>query len=496
MTMLPIFDQTAINQKLTNEEAERLFLAHLFSKDGSIQVYLDVLTPEHFMNAVHRRIFSVFVKCTEAGKVVTIPDIKQRLGILGDVEGGECLDNLAALNVSAEIANESARYINDLFLRRELVQISSKLLKDVCENSNEITAFNLIAQSESAFSYLWTIDANNGGFQNFGDAVCEAMCHVEEARNRQGKLSGVPTGLVDLDSKLGGMQPSDLLILAGRPSMGKTALAVNIAFNAAMSYSEELDKWGYPKAVDGAKVAFFSMEMSAEQLATRILAQRAEVPSYKIRHSELSQKEFERLTFAAQDLHRLKLYIDDTPALSISAICNRSRRLKRKEGLGLIIVDNLQMLCRSAAKTKKRMHEVSQITRGLKALAKELNVPVILLSQLSRSVEKREDNRPQLSDLREFESIEPNADVVMFVYREQYYLERSEPVLRPIESNDKFNERHSRWMERCEEVHNTAEVIVAKQRHGPVGTVLLAFLGEYTKFGNLVDASHYDSPME
>jgi replicative DNA helicase len=276
--------------------------------------------------------------------------------------------------------------------------------------------------------------------------------------------------------------------------MGKTSLATNIAFNAAKAYKEEVDAVGNKKAVDGAVVAFFSLEMSSEQLAGRILAEQAEISSHKIRQGEMSNEEFERLVIAAQELNRLPLYIDDTPALSISAVRTRSRRLKRQHGLGLVVVDYLQLLRGSASHSENRVQEVSEITRGLKALAKELSVPVIALSQLSRAVEQREDKRPQLSDLRESGSIEQDADVVMFVYREQYYLERAEPGRRPEESEEKFNERYDSWHKRLLEVVNTAEVIIAKQRHGPVGTVRLSFQGEFTKFGNLDTHHSNDDP--
>ena len=396
--------------------------------------------------------------------------------------------------VSIINAGDYGRLIFDLHLRRELIALGGDVVNSAYDSNVEASAVDQIGQAEAKLYDLATTGQTEGGFEDFRSVVIEAITQAEAAHKRQGKLSGVPTGLIDLDGKLGGLHPSDLLILAGRPSMGKTALATNIAFNAAMSYAEELDTLGHPKAVDGAKVAFFSLEMSAEQLATRILAERAEVASHKIRQGELNPEEFERLTIAAQDLHRLHLFIDDTPALTISAVRTRARRLKRKSGLGLIVIDYLQLLRGSASHSENRVQEVSEITRGLKALAKELDVPVIALSQLSRAVEQREDKRPQLSDLRESGSIEQDADVVMFVYREQYYLERAEPGRRPEESEEKFNERHAKWMERCEEVHNTAEVIVAKQRHGPVGTVRLSFLGEYTKFGNLADPGHYDIP--
>jgi replicative DNA helicase len=316
-------------------------------------------------------------------------------------------------------------------------------------------------------------------------ALTEAMTAAEAAYGREGKLTGVATGLGQLDQLLGGLHRSDLLILAGRPSMGKTALATNIAFNAAKAYREEIVE-GHPKAVDGAVVGFFSLEMSAEQLATRMLSEQAELSSEKIRKGEMNSTEFDRVLNVSHELEHLNFFIDDTPALSIAALRTRARRLKRTHGLGLIIVDYLQLLNPSGkSRQENRVQEVSEITRGLKTLAKELDVPVVALSQLSRAVEQREDKRPQLADLRESGSIEQDADVVMFVYREEYYLTRTEPARRAEESDQKFNERHDAWKQRCEETYGKAEVIVAKPRHGPTGIVRLSFEGQFTKFGNL-----------
>jgi replicative DNA helicase len=302
---------------------------------------------------------------------------------------------------------------------------------------------------------------------------------AEAAVKREGHVTGVTTGLVDLDKKLGGLQPSDLVILAGRPSMGKTALATNIAFNAALAHKLAPE--------NGGRVAFFSLEMSAEQLATRILAEQTGISSDRIRRGEISRDDdFSRLVIAAQDLQTLPMHIDDTPGLSVPAMRTRARRLKRRQGLGLIVVDYLQLMRSPAGlRSENRVQEVSEITRGLKAIAKELEVPVLALSQLSRAVEQRDDKRPQLADLRESGSIEQDADVVMFIFREQYYHERGEPKQRDDESSEKFAERHSRWLERGERVHNVAEVNIAKQRHGPIGTVELYFDGMVTKFGNL-----------
>jgi replicative DNA helicase len=315
---------------------------------------------------------------------------------------------------------------------------------------------------------------------------------AEAAFKRSGKTTGVSSGFTDLDKLLGGLHPSDLLILAGRPSMGKTALATNIAFNAAKAYKPAKTPDGRTIAEDGAVVGFFSLEMSAEQLATRILAEESGISGDRIRRGDVSHEDFDKFVQASQRLSSVPLFIDDTPALSIAALRTRARRLKRQQGLDLIVVDYLQLMqgTPGARGAENRVQEISEITRGLKSVAKDLNVPVIALSQLSRAVEQREDKRPQLADLRESGSIEQDADVVMFVFREEYYLGRAEPTRRPEESDDKFNDRYGRWQERLQQVHGTGEVLIAKQRHGPIGKVTLRFDGETTKFSNYVGADH------
>ncbi len=317
------------------------------------------------------------------------------------------------------------------------------------------------------------------GFLKLEKALVASLKMAEEAHKRDSHVTGVTTGLRDLDRKLGGLQKSDLIILAGRPSMGKTALATNIAFNAARA-------WHDTEGKEGAAVAFFSLEMSSEQLATRLLGEYASVPADKIRRGEIKTDDFSKFLEAAKILSRAPLYIDDTPGLSVAGLRTRARRLKRLvPHLGCIVIDYLQLLHGTARRDDNRVQEVSEITRNLKALAKELDIPVMALSQLSRAVEMREDKKPQLADLRESGSIEQDADVVMFVYREEYYHARSEPTRRADEPEEKFNTRHQRWMERGEEIRNIAEVIIAKQRHGPIGTVELHFDGPFTRFSDL-----------
>ncbi|MDA8233163.1 MAG: replicative DNA helicase [Magnetospirillum sp.] len=480
-----------------NLEAEQALLGAILLNNRSYERVSEFLRPDHFAEPAHGRVYAACGKLIERGQIanpVTLKTYLEQDGALAEIGGPGYLAALASAVVSIINAEDYGKLIHDLHLRRELIALGGDVVNAAYEPSLETSALDQIGQAEAKLYDLATTGQTEGGFEDFRSVLIQAVRQAEAAHKRQGKLSGVPTGLIDLDKKLGGLHPSDLIILAGRPSMGKTALATNIAFNAARAYREEVDALGNRKAADGAVVAFFSLEMSSEQLATRILAEQAEIASHKIRQGELSNDEFERLVTAAQELHRLPLFIDDTPALSISAVRTRARRLKRQHGLGLIVLDYLQLLRGSGATSENRVQEISEITRGLKALAKELDVPVMALSQLSRAVEQREDKRPQLADLRESGSIEQDADVVMFVFREQYYLERAEPGRRPEETEEKFNERHAKWQERCEEVWNTAEVIVAKQRHGPVGMVRLSFHGEYTKFGNLITDDHYQAP--
>jgi len=503
MSVLPPIDAAAsvpavpVRTPPHNLEAEQALLGAVLLNNRAYERVSEFLRPEHFADPVHGRIYAACGKLIDRGQManpVTLKTYFDQDSGLAEIGGTAYLGALANSVVSIINAEEYGKLIHDHHLRRELIALGTDVVNGAYEGAVDNSAMEQIGKAEAKLFELATTGQTEGGFEGFKGVLIEAIRQAEAAHKRQGKLSGVPTGLIDLDKKLGGLHPSDLLILAGRPSMGKTALATNIAFNAARAYREEVDALGQKKAADGAVVAFFSLEMSSEQLATRILAEQAEIASHKIRQGELSNVEFENLVTAAQDLHRLPLFIDDTPALSISAVRTRARRLKRQQGLNLIIVDYLQLLRGSNATSENRVQEVSEITRGLKALAKELDTPVIALSQLSRAVEQREDKRPQLSDLRESGSIEQDADVVMFVFREQYYLERAEPGRRPDEDETKFNERHSKWQQRCEEVWNTAEVIVAKQRHGPVGTVRLSFHGEFTKFGNLITDDHYQAP--
>ena len=368
--------------------------------------------------------------------------------------------------------------IYDFAIRRELIGLGQDIAAKAGRVEIDSEPTEQIVQAEQKLYALAEKGQAERGFQSFLSAVTEAVNTANAAYQRDGGLSGVSTGLIDLDKKLGGLHRSDLLILAGRPSMGKTSLATNIAFNVAKAYRKGALQDGTEGAVNGGVVGFYSLEMSAEQLAARILSEASEIPSQQIRSGDMTEGEFRRFVEAAKSLEACPLYIDDTPALPISQLSARARRLKRTHGLDVLIIDYLQLV-RGTGKGENRVNEISEITMGLKAIAKELDIPVIALSQLSRQVENRDDKRPQLSDLRESGSIEQDADVVMFVYRAEYYKEREKPA-------DHELDKIALWQEEMEALHGKADVIIGKQRHGPIGDVQLSFEGRFTRFGNLV----------
>ena len=487
---LPGAEEPRLREPPHNFEAEQALLGAILVNNAAYQRVAEFLRPEHFADPLHGKLYDSLSRLIERGQVVSAVTLKtyvEQDEAIKSVGGAALyLARLAAASVHVIDAAAFGRAVHDLYLRRQLVDLGEQVVIGAFGGDVDETALHQIETAEKKLFELATSGQTEGGFKPFRAALTEATVAAEAAYHRVGQLTGVASGLFQLDQLLGGLHRSDLLILAGRPSMGKTALATNIAFNAARAYREEHGEDGKPKAVDGAVVGFFSLEMSSEQLATRMLAEQAEVPSEKIRKGELISSDFDKVLSVSQELEHLNFFIDDTPALSIAALRTRARRLKRTHGLGLLVVDYLQLLNPSGkSRQENRVQEVSEITRGLKTLAKELDVPVLALSQLSRAVEQREDKRPQLSDLRESGSIEQDADVVMFVYREEYYLTRSEPSRRAEESDQKFNERHEAWKQRCEQTYGKAEVIVAKQRHGPTGIVRLAFEGQFTKFDNL-----------
>ncbi len=464
-----------------NIEAEQQLLGAVLTNNDIYDRIASLVKAEHFFEPVHARIFEIAVARIQKNALASPVTLK---GYLEEDEGLKALGGpaylarLAGAAISAFAARDYAQMIYDLAVRRELMRLG----QDISARARSIEVDNdpkdQIVEAEQRLYTLGEQGTVEKGFVSFLKATTEAVQSALAAYQRDGGLAGISTGLTDLDKKLGGLHPSDLLILAGRPSMGKTSLATNIAFNIAKAYKRGKRHDGSEGAVEGGVVGFFSLEMSSEQLAARILSEASEVPSENIRRGDMTEAEFRRFVEAAKALEACPLYIDDTPAVPISQLAARARRLKRTHGLDVLMVDYLQLV-RPASAKDSRVNEVSEITQGLKAIAKELNIPVVALSQLSRQVESREDKRPQLSDLRESGSIEQDADVVMFVYRDEYYKEREKP-------GDHELDKMAAWQEVMEQVHGKAEVIIGKQRHGPIGHVELSFEGRFTRFGNLV----------
>ncbi len=464
-----------------NIEAEQQLLGAILTNNDIYDRIAALVKPEHFFEPVHQRIFEIAVARIQKNALASPVTLK---GYLEDDEalmalgGPAYLARLAGAAISAFAARDYAQMIYELAVRRELIRLG----QDITDRARRVEVDNdpkeQITEAEQRLYTLAEQGTAEKGFVSFLKATTEAVQTALAAYQRDGALSGISTGFADMDKKLGGLHPSDLLILAGRPSMGKTSLATNIAFSIARAYRRGQRPDGTEGAVNGGVVGFFSLEMSAEQLAARILSEASEVPSEQIRRGDMTEGEFRRFVEAAKALETCPLYIDDTPALPISQVAARCRRLKRTHGLDVVFVDYLQLL-RGTGRGDNRVQEIAEISMGLKALAKELAIPVVALSQLSRQVESRDDKRPQLSDLRESGSIEQDADVVMFVFREEYYREREKP-------GDHDLEAMAKWQEVMEQVHGRAEVIIGKQRHGPIGTVELSFEGRFTRFGNLV----------
>jgi len=473
-----------------NVEAEQALLGAILVNNRAYERVSEFLRPEHFADPLHGRIYAACARLIERGQIAdgtTLKHIFDADPNFAEIGGADYVARLARAAVTVINAADYGRIIYDLHLRRRLIDLGEDVVNDAFDTQTDTRASEQIATAEQKLYDLATAGDFEGGFQAFHAAMALAVDKAQSAFQREGRLVGVGTGFRKLDNLLGGLHPSDLIVLAGRPSMGKTALATNIAFHAAKTYREVLDEAGNRHPADGAVVGFFSLEMSAEQLATRILAEESHIQSEKIRKGEISHDDFTRLVQASQELQRAPFFIDDTPALNISALRTRARRLQRQHGLGLIVVDYLQLVAAGGGREHNRVQEISEITRGLKTLAKELNVPVLALSQLSRAVEQREDKRPQLSDLRESGAIEQDADVVMFIYREEYYLERGQPR--------EGTPEHDEWVAKMEQVHNLAEVIVAKQRHGPTNKVALGFEGAFTKFSDIEDDRARDVPF-
>ena len=485
------------SELFSNIEAEQALIGSILWDNRNYEKVADFLNHSHFVDQNNQIIFKTICELLDKNILVSPITLKNYL----DTDDNK-FDNIKYLNQikdSAPSTQNSYQYgkiIYDLHIKRNLIGIGQNLIAETSRNLNSSDGTELIENTENELYQLSDSGNTDRKFSFLKDALKNAVNIINEAFKRDGKIAGIATGLKDLDKKLGGLHKSDLIIIAGRPSMGKTALGTNIAFNVANDYKEQINEQGHKDLLEGGKVAFFSLEMSSEQLATRILAEQSRISGDKMRKAELSKDDFKNIANISSKLEDLNLIIDDNPILTIPSLRARARRLKRLHDINLIIIDYLQLM--SGSQNKKndgRVQEISEITRGLKAIAKELNIPIIALSQLSRQVEQREDKRPQLADLRESGTIEQDSDVVMFIFRESYYLERMEPIKKPDEIEEKYIERHNRWIELCEKAHNTAEIIIAKQRHGPIGTIKSHFDANYTKFSDLT-VKDYDNIIE
>jgi replicative DNA helicase len=475
-----------------NLEAEMALLGAILVNNEACDRVSGFLQPEHFHEGLHARIYeaaSVLIRSGKLASPVTLKSYFDNDESLVEIGGTAYLARLAASATTIINAEEYGRTIYELAQRRDLINIGTDIVNDSFDTPVELTARDLIEQAEQSLYEIAESGRFGQGFQPFGTALTEAVDMAAAAYQRDGGLSGISCGLKDLDDKMGGLQKSDLIILAARPAMGKTALATNIAYHVAKNYDAEHNPDGTVTVKNGGVVAFFSLEMSSEQLATRIISEQAEISSEKIRRGKIAEEEFHRIVEVSQELQALPLYIDDTGGLTIAQVAARARRLKRQRGLGFLIVDYLQLLAGSSRRSSEnRVQEITEITTGLKALAKELNVPILALSQLSRQVENRDDKRPQLSDLRESGSIEQDADVVCFIYREEYYLARKEPRAGSPE--------HIEWQDEMDRAHGIAEVIIGKQRHGPTGMVPLQFDANLTRFSNLIQDDYLPERFE
>ncbi len=473
-----------------NIEAEAAFLGAILIDNQVIEEMQAPLAPTHFFEPVHARIFERVVQLLDRKAVVTPVTLRPYFEAdeaLRELGGPAYLARLTADGHGLIAPRALAAQIYDLALLRELVSVGRNLVTSAMDTSKSVEPMEQIELAEAALYQVAEGAGTANEAQSFGTATRTAITQIERAFNSGGHISGKTTGLASLNTRIGGLHDSDLIILAGRPGMGKTALVTNIAFNAADRMLRDIAD-GIPadKSV-GAAVAFFSLEMSADQLATRILAEQSGISSEALRMGKISRDDFQSLSFASQRLAQLPLYIDDTPALSIAALRTRARRLKRRHDIGLIVVDYLQLLQGTGRANDNRVNEISEISRGLKTLAKELSVPVIALSQLSRAVESREDKRPMLSDLRESGSIEQDADMVWFVFREDYYIASREPKSPGGNDDAKTHDAHAAWAAEMERVYGLAELIIAKQRHGATGKVRLKFEAKITKFSDLAD---------
>jgi replicative DNA helicase len=464
-----------------NIEAEQSLLGAILVNNEALYRVSDFLEPVHLFEPIHQQIYDIARSLIRTGKLASPVTLKTFLPADININGLTAAQYLARLAAEATTIINAADYgrtIYDLAIRRDLIQIGEDMVNVAFDAPVDFAPREQIEDAERRLYDLAETGHYGGGFQKFEVALTTAVDMAARAYQREGKLSGLATGLKDLDAKMGGLQSSDLIIVAGRPGMGKTALATNIAYNVARAWRGEVRSDGHIATVNGGIVAFFSLEMSAEQLATRIIAEQSGIPSSTIRRGGINEQDFEKIKDVAIELQHLPFYIDETGGLTIAQLAARARRLKRQKGMDLLVIDYIQLLAGSARRAQEsRVQEITEITTNLKALAKELNTPIMALSQLSRQVENRDDKRPQLSDLRESGSIEQDADVVMFVFREEYYLSNKEP--RP------GTDEHIKWQTEMAAVYGKAEIIIGKQRHGPTGTVNVQFDGAVTRFGNL-----------
>tara|TARA_Y100001970_G_scaffold292819_1_gene435975 strand:+ start:2972 stop:4390 length:1419 start_codon:yes stop_codon:yes gene_type:complete len=449
-----------------NIEAEQAVIGSILVTNEIFDEINTIISSANFYDPMHQKIFGAIENLIYKGMLANPITLKNYFeDEKDDLNVPEYLVKITKFSTSTRQAIEYSKIIYDMFVRRELIKISEQTIDTAKLNDINTNGQDIIENSEKLLFDLAEKGSFNSSLTKFDEAMRQTIEMATAAYKNEEGIVGVPTGLRDLDDRLGGLHQSDLIIIAGRPSMGKTSLATNIAFNAAKKIQENGKK---------STIAFFSLEMSSEQLSTRILAEQSRIRSNDIRRGKISDEQFDKFLETSKDISELPLYIDETPAISIAAMSNRARRIKRLFGLDMIIIDYIQLMRGTSFNKDGRVQEISQITQGLKAIAKELAIPVVALSQLSRQVEQRDDHKPQLSDLRESGSIEQDADVVMFVYREGYYLQRKEPREATVE--------HAEWQAKMNEVAHLAEIIIGKQRHGPVGKILLEFEEQFTKF--------------
>jgi len=449
-----------------NIEAEQSVLGSILLQNEIFDEINTLITSANFYDPMHQRIFAAIENLIYKGMLANPITLKNLFEKEKDeIDVPEYLVKITKFSSSSRQAIEYSKIIYDMYVRRELIKISENTIDTAKVNDLNISGQKIIENSEKLLFDLAEKGSFSSSLIKFDEAMRLTIEMASNAYKNEEGIVGVPTGLRDIDDRLGGLHKSDLIIIAGRPSMGKTALATNIAFNAAKKLQDENKK---------SSIAFFSLEMSSEQLSTRILAEQSRITSHNIRRGKISDEEFDKFIETSKTISELPLYIDETPAISIAALSNRARRIKRLHGLEMIVVDYIQLMRATINNKDGRVQEISEITQGLKAIAKELSIPVLALSQLSRAVEQRDQKKPQLSDLRESGSIEQDADVVMFVYRESYYLEKQEPRPATVE--------YAEWQAKMNEVSNLAEIIIGKQRHGPTGNIMLEFEAMFTKF--------------